>query len=262
MEKGIKSCKNKEDLKKIRSKYLHIEKQKFNHLTALRLDEEATLEKHRLFYWFKCDYCGKIVSLSVNSVVEGHTKSCSKSCTRRALNDKRPKNKYDLSGEYGIGYSVKEGYKFIFDKEDYDKIKDYHWICKKSGYVYTTINNKHIYLYNLIMNKDEKDKRLVDHINRNPFDNRKCNLRFVTHQENIVNKSLQKNNTSNFSGVNYRKDINKWRAYITVNNRKQLTLGCFENKEDAVRKRLQAELDFFGRDLAPQRDLFEKYGIK
>lgn len=50
MEKGIKSCKNKEDLKKIRSKYLHIEKQKFNHLTALRLDEEATLEKHRLFY--------------------------------------------------------------------------------------------------------------------------------------------------------------------------------------------------------------------
>ena len=63
MEKGIKSCKNKEDLKKIRSKYLHIEKQKFNHLTALKLDEEVTLEKHRLFYWFKCGYCGKIIMI-------------------------------------------------------------------------------------------------------------------------------------------------------------------------------------------------------
>lgn len=35
-----------------------------------------------------------------------------------------------------------------------------------------------------------------------------------------------------------------------------------KNKEDAVRKRLQAELDYFGKELAPQRDLFEKYGIK
>lgn len=262
MRKGLKSCRDKEDLKKIKSKYLHIEKQKFNHLIALKLDEETTLEKHKLFYWFQCECCGKKVSLSVVSVVTNHTKSCSKKCTMKTAKVKRQEIKYDLSGEYGIGYSVKEGYKFIFDKEDYNKIKGYHWICKKSGYVYTTINNKNIYLYNLIMNKDEKDKRLVDHINRNPFDNRKCNLRFVTHQENIVNKSLQKNNTSNFSGVNYRKDINKWRAYITVNNSGQLTLGCFENKEDAVRKRLQAELDFFGRDLAPQRDLFEKYGIK
>ena len=43
-------------------------------------------------------------------------------------------NKYDLSGEYGIGYDS-NGQKFYFDLEDYDKIKNYCWYedCNKSN---------------------------------------------------------------------------------------------------------------------------------
>ena len=32
-------------------------------------------------------------------------------------------NVYDLSGEYGIGYTAK-GEKFLFDKDDFEKIKN------------------------------------------------------------------------------------------------------------------------------------------
>lgn len=33
-------------------------------------------------------------------------------------------NRYDLTGEYGIGYT-NQGVEFYFDLEDYDKIKEY-----------------------------------------------------------------------------------------------------------------------------------------
>jgi hypothetical protein len=41
---------------------------------------------------------------------------------------------------------------------------------------------------------------------------------------------------------------------------KQIHLGMFENKEDAIKARLEAEAKYFG-DFAPQRHLFEQYKI-
>ena len=43
-------------------------------------------------------------------------------------------NTYDLTGEYGIGYTSKDE-EFYFDLEDYDKIKDYCWRITMQGYV-------------------------------------------------------------------------------------------------------------------------------
>ena len=48
---------------------------------------------------------------------------------------------------------------------------------------------------------------VVDHINGNRLDNRRCNLRFVTHQQNAFNtrKHRVENGTSRFKGVSYMK---------------------------------------------------------
>ena len=49
-------------------------------------------------------------------------------------------NTYDLSGEYGIGYTTK-GEKFLFDLEDYEKIKDYCWCVDKTDTVVQEMTN-------------------------------------------------------------------------------------------------------------------------
>ena len=58
-------------------------------------------------------------------------------------------NTYDLSGEYGIGYTSK-GEEFWFDLNDYNKIKDYCWYYNSNGYLCSqNANCKHIYFHRL-----------------------------------------------------------------------------------------------------------------
>ena len=56
---------------------------------------------------------------------------------------------------------------------------------------------------------------------------------------------MNKDNTSETKGVSFRKDIKKWVANITING-KQINLGSFMNKEDAVTIRIQRAKDEFG----------------
>ena len=86
---------------------------------------------------------------------------------------------------------------------------------------------------------------MVDHINRNPLDNRKSNLRIVNNQQNSMNKGHQKRNTSGHKGVSWDKSRNKWYAYITVNY-KLINLGRFNILEDAIKARKKAEIKYFG----------------
>lgn len=64
----------------------------------------------------------------------------------------------------------------------------------------------------------------VDHINRNTYDNRWCNLRAVTHSENIRNAKIAKNNKSGYKNVSLLRG--KWRARGIFYNR-HFHLGLF-----------------------------------
>ncbi len=79
-----------------------------------------------------------------------------------------------------------------------------------------------------------RDDRVVDHRNCNSLDNRRANLRFATHAENMHNRRKRKNATSQYIGVFYRKDTRKWVAKIMI-GRKRIQLGNFENEIDAAR---------------------------
>lgn len=83
----------------------------------------------------------------------------------------------------------------------------------------------------------------VDHINHDRTDNRWVNLRECTANENHKNKSMQKNNTTGVTGVRWHSQSKKWMANITVRSR-YIHLGCFEQKEDAIKARKQAEEEF------------------
>ena len=69
----------------------------------------------------------------------------------------------------------------------------------------------------------------------------------------------KKNNQSGIMGVGFNKSSQQWRARITVNG-VPIYLGSFNNKEDAIKTRLQAEIKYFG-EFAPQKHLYEQYGI-
>jgi hypothetical protein len=91
--------------------------------------------------------------------------------------------------------------------------------------------------------KDENQK-CVDHIDNDRTNNCLFNLRWVTHQQNNFNASMQKNNTSGVKGVYFDKTRNKWRAYIT--NKNKLHLGLFDNIEDAKIARQNKAQELFG----------------
>ncbi len=88
-------------------------------------------------------------------------------------------------------------------------------------------------------------ENLVDHKNGNRSDDRWCNLRAATHQENSRNRKPCKRNKSGKVGVCVGTKPNTWEANITIDN-KLLQLGCFEVKKDAITARCKAEKHYFG----------------
>ena len=134
--------------------------------------------------------------------------------------------------------AFKDNIKFLIDEEDYEKIVKDESFCKTSngGYVYNAKKKK--LLHRLIMNVEDR-WTLVDHINGNPLDNRKCNLRICNQQQNSFNKSKYKNNKTGFKGVCFDKSRNKFKAQIMLNG-KSIHLGRFEKSEDAYKAYCEA----------------------
>lgn len=187
-------------------------------------------------YWeCQCE-CGNTVVIKSTDITRKSQLSCGKCST----------NTFDVSGSFGIGRTV-NGEEFYFDKEDYELIKKYSWSKTKAGYImaWDTILQRFIYLHRLLTGLLDDKEYVVDHRNHNTVDNQKENLRVCTHQENIMNSKISKNNTSGVVGVIWNSNINKWGARIMVNY-KTINIGYYENFEDAVIARRQAEEKYFG----------------
>ena len=135
----------------------------------------------------------------------------------------------------------------LFDKEDYDKLKDFKW-CMSRGYAYTTIpeGNRVTPMTHMIL--DVSKGRQVDHINGNKLDNRKKNIRLCTIEQNCFNTGLRYNSTSGFRGVSFeskRGSPKKWGAYIGIRGKK-INLGYFLTKQEAIDVRVAAEPEYYG----------------
>ena len=75
--------------------------------------------------------------------------------------------------------------------------------------------------------------KLVDHIDRNPFNNQKSNLRRVTFQQNVMNRGKYAKASSRYKGVGWFKKYKKWRAGIALNDR-YYHLGYFTDEKAAA----------------------------
>lgn len=81
----------------------------------------------------------------------------------------------------------------------------------------------------------------IDHIDRNPMNNKIENLRIASRSENMHNSVRPKNNTSGIKGVSWDKQFGKWAAYVGRHG-KLKRLGRFASKEDAATARAWVEL--------------------
>ena len=227
--------------------------QRFGKLLVIDIAPEDYIapksHKHFKQYICQCD-CGTVKVIRGSNLTSGNACSCGCERLRRSVeanHQNKKYNTYDLSGEYGIGYTSK-GEEFYFDLEDYDKIKDYTWRTNQKGYILTVVqfNNVQevIMMHNLIMD-NKNEEIIIDHINHKVNDNRKRNLRITINSQNNMNHSLYKNNSSGCSGVTWKKKNKKWEARISVNN-KRYSLGLYDDINEAIKVRKQAEEKYYG----------------
>jgi hypothetical protein len=91
----------------------------------------------------------------------------------------------------------------------------------------------------------------ADHIDGDTLNNRRENLREVTHAQNAMNSAKQQRGkvpTSQYKGVSRRH--NKWQACIYLNKRK-LSLGTYETEEEAHEAYRRAAAEYFGEHAKP-----------
>jgi len=138
----------------------------------------------------------------------------------------------------------------LVDDEDFDKLNKSKWSINRHGKnYYRPKNSRNMLMSRIIMNPPKG--MVVDHINHDTLDNRKCNLRICSQTENMMNKKLYKNNEIGFKGVS--KTISKYKGKERISYVAQLKsdndkryLGIFKNPIDAAKKYDEAVIKHFG----------------
>lgn len=208
---------------------------KFNRLTVLDEDLEKSKQMGRRYVKCCCD-CGNIISIASWRLGNNKCNSCG--CYRneqvkKAKFKKRIRNEIFIKNN--IAYiKLRKSNNFAFiDKEDLDKVKNYTWRETKDGYpiCYYNENGKqsHKCLHNVFINPPRPFE--VDHINQNKLDNRKSNLRVVTHLENMHNINRVAKSNTGVSNV-YKVKSGKFAVRIQY-NLKQNHIGTFNSMEEA-----------------------------
>ena len=150
----------------------------------------------------KCSYCGKDFH-KPNCYMRRPRKNhfCSKNCEAEFKKGKTntallKENEYILHEDYAeiiIKPLKKSQLAALIDLEDVEKCKKYCWRARFNNtrvneipYVETSRFRKRIHLHRYLT--DCPANMQVDHINHNPLDNRKKNLRICTGSENCKNR--------------------------------------------------------------------------
>ena len=200
-------------------------------------------KKRRRYFKIKCLMCGEPSEARELALKHGKTGQCKhcRSNVGRMKGNPQNHNKYIFIDNIGIGYT-NNGDEFYFDKEDYEKIKDYCWHINKNGYVQTQKNKKQILMHRLLLGV--ADNSNVDHNNRIRNWNLKDNLTIVTKKENNQNNSIYKNNTSGTTGVSFDKNQGLWRSYINIDSKRIYGDSSYDI-EIAINSRKELEKKYF-----------------
>lgn len=119
----------------------------------------------------------------------------------------------------------------VIDLEDAPIVSQYYWCMAGKGRPRARVSGRKVYLHRLIMRAG--DGQQVDHIDGNPLNCRKSNLRFCSAAENAKNRLPNKRGSSRFKGVRWHAATAKWSASIKSNGI-DTWIGVFDCEADAA----------------------------
>ena len=146
---------------------------------------------------------------------------------------------------------LKDGTRALVDASDLEDLSRYTWLAMRRGNetrAYRAGNRRAgeprtVFMHRHILRAP--DGLQVDHINHDPLDNRRCNLRLCTQAQNSANRRKLKTWSSRFKGVYWRSGQDKWVALIRAHN-KRIFLGHHDSEEAAAMMYDAAALREFG----------------
>ncbi len=133
--------------------------------------------------------------------------------------------------------TLTQGKSALVDDEDFERVNQFNWVFEgryASRKYMVNYKSTKIYLHRFILNAPKGI--CIDHKDGNRLNCQKSNLRFANKSQNAMNRSV--------SGITWVKTLNKWRAQIKLNY-KNIFLGQFLLKEDAIIARKEAEKNYF-----------------
>lgn len=116
-----------------------------------------------------------------------------------------------------------------------------------AGYRLLSLRNRRIYAHRVawLLMTGVWPTVEIDHANGDKSDNRWCNLRLATRQQNARNQSITSRNTSGYKGVSFHARVGRWRAVIETDQGHR-HLGYFDTKEAASIAYREAATEHFG----------------
>ena len=225
------------------AKYIDLTGQRFGKLVVRERAKNSPSGNAR---WLcQCD-CGNSTTVDGSRLRSGRTQSCG--CLQREQSSKANK-KFNTFRTVGSTVYVKMSNtekEMLVDSNIWEKLKNYCWYENTLGYAASKdYAAKKCILFHITAFPDCPRDLVRDHIDGNKLNNQRKNIRFIRQEKNCQNRVREKTTSSGRNGVSFNSHKKKWNSYITLNGKRK-NLGYFQNLDDAIKVREEAEIKYFG----------------
>ena len=139
-----------------------------------------------------------------------------------------------------IQFSARDAAMILACSWHLDPSRDNGFYARTSFSIPGTRSSKKVRMHEMILGRPPKGF-VVDHKDRNKLNNKRSNLRWITHSLNNFNRATQRNNTSGRRGVHFNKNVELYMAYASTE-----FLGYFKTRRDAYAAYLKGAARIFG----------------